>query len=84
MFRELLSLVCCGELRLLGLGHQLISFVEMPGRNGGFGARNEIARDWVLRVQPREPLHYRLVLLGNIGKRLRQLFEGDVLLADDP
>jgi hypothetical protein len=33
--RELQGLLCCGDLRLLGLAHQLIGLVEVAGLNGG-------------------------------------------------
>ncbi len=51
LLRELLGLVRCRDFRLLGLAYQLIGFVEVTGLEGGIGARNEIARDRVLRIE---------------------------------
>jgi len=69
--RELLRLAGCGEFDLLGLVHQLIGLVEAAGLDRGVGPGDEIPCDQVLRIQRRQPLHRRFVLLGDLGQLLR-------------
>jgi hypothetical protein len=83
LLRQLLGPVGGGEFSLLGLAHQLICLLEVAGLDRGLGALDEIAGDRVLRIERRQPRHCRFVLRGNLGKLLWQLFEGNILLADD-
>ena len=77
---ELLRLMRGSDIGLLGLAQQLIGFVEMAGLDRRIGPRHEIARDRILRLEGRQPLHRLLVLSRHLGQLLRQLLKRDILL----
>ena len=72
--------MCCRELGLLGLAQKLVGFLEVARGDLRLRAGDEIARDRVLRIERRYPLHRLFVLRGDLAELLGQPLDRDILL----